>query len=200
MNRILPKFLVAAISLLALCTALVAPAADIPSSAIGDYNGAENACRIEPYAIAAGHRALDVKCVRPNDRQTTGVSVVNGCPTTDTLVPLTQWGGESGQDKASMKLEEILWIDGHGRYVKSTGWGIASKFPNEWIRVVAIGDGTLSVRIGSFQALQGPDGGSLLLFTRSATHTQQFPYPGCGAVQAAGPLSAASCPWFYPTC
>lgn len=160
-------------------------AADIPSDAIGDYVGDSNACRFEPGNYGPNN-GLEVKCVRPNlegSRQTTGLSTVNGCPSSSTLVPLTQWGGESGQESGAAKsLQAIYWYDADKRLVTSWGYGIAEKFPNKWIRVVQyFSQGLIYARIGTFEQLLGPDGGALISFNQVQDLAQPHPYPGCGA-------------------
>lgn len=185
---------------------LSATAADIPASAIGDYVGASNSIRIEPTALSGQTTSLEVKATRPNvegSRQTTGLSTVLGCPNEWTRVPLTQWGGEHGNDKASMNWERVDWHNKNGNVVSSYGWGLASaKHEADWIRITSTSPTGAMARIGTFAQLGTPDGGTPIALSLAQALPQFYSYPGCGAqLQPIISGPTAECPrWKWPYC
>ena len=170
--------------LITLCA--VASAADIPSSATGDYTGGGYACRIVAQAVpSAGQNGLEVRCTRPNSEQTIGLTVGNlACPQTEYLVPLTQWGGGDQVPGKVFAMQSLQWKDASGAVVTSYGFGITEKFPATWFRLASVSPGvSASALIGGFYELQAGGGTPVALQYRQFI-APTYPYPGCGAVSA----------------
>lgn len=125
----------------------------LPSSASGDYYGGGFSCRL---ALSAGpdatHTFFALKCIQPDGEQTTALSTILGCPSTNNILPLTRWGSS-------------------GAYASGT----------LWFRVEVYNAGTFLARIGNYAEVENGSGGSVILFLRSQA-TPVTPYPGCVAL------------------
>ena len=156
-------------------------ALSLPSIVSGDYVGEGYACRILLQGVGnTGQRGLELKCIRPNNEQTTGlVYGPQACPSEWYMVPLTQWGGgdQKSKDKA-LQSREFLAPD--GSLVVAVGFGIAEKFPATWARIVDYDLQTATLRVGTFDALIVGGGVDVILNKRQAVVLTQ-PYAGCSA-------------------
>jgi len=198
------RFFAALAACFLLCASMPAFALDIPATISGDHYGgsasgptwtAGYACRVIAETSPGGGNSLEFKCIKPTSEQTTGKSVVNGCPNDSTLVPLTEWGTGNGAEKAS----PFIWVHPDtGEIVRSYGYGVTqAKAVQQWIRISAYQGpggpywGALDVRIGSFQdLLSGGSGGQSVHLYRGAYYHSTRPYAGCGGTGAPKPFAA----------
>ncbi len=171
---------IALVAIVLLCAAFGAPAVDIPSSASADYYGQQYYCRVLPQAISATHRGLELQCTKPDNRETTGLTVGQGCPTSYFLVPLTEWG--SGGITELDKAERVSWVAPDGNVLTAFGFGIRNK-STLWARVDNYTIGAkVHLVVGSFgDLIAGGGGGTSLPLEFAQTANSPAPYPGCGA-------------------
>lgn len=137
--------------------------ASIPSAITGDYSGYKFDCRFEAgiHVVSNDHKALTLRCILPDNQQTTALALVYGCPNEWTMLPLNEWGG-TGVKSSPM----ISYINPKGEKVYVfADLGSFTKTTTPWVRITGYSLGNyVDVMIGPYSELS-TGGGTPYRFT-----------------------------------